>query len=170
MLKKTDLLWLLAYPLYQIIGTLRHEGSHALAAVLNGATIRQFVVLPSIVNGRLLWGYVDYTGDGTWLITAAPYLIDLLTFAVCFAWLMRVHFSRHAVWLNVVIVGLISPLINSAYNYNGRVSPGNDVAQLLRVLPADWIQAYFAITLLMYLVGLILIFRFSANARAGRAA
>jgi hypothetical protein len=34
-LKKTDLLWLLAYPIYQIIGTIRHEGSHALAGLLS---------------------------------------------------------------------------------------------------------------------------------------
>ena len=33
-LKREDLLWLLAYPLYQIIGTIRHEASHALLAWL----------------------------------------------------------------------------------------------------------------------------------------
>jgi len=30
MLQKRDLLWILAYPIYQIIGTIRHEGSHLL--------------------------------------------------------------------------------------------------------------------------------------------
>lgn len=36
-LKKADLLWLLAYPLYQIIGTIRHEASRALMAWLEGS-------------------------------------------------------------------------------------------------------------------------------------
>ena len=82
MLKKIDLLWLLAFPLYLIAGTLRHEGSHALAAVLHGAAIQQFVFWPSWVGGQLIWGYVNYTGSDTWYIMAAPYLIDLLTFTV----------------------------------------------------------------------------------------
>ncbi len=162
MLKKTDFLWLLAYPLYQIVGTLRHEGSHALAAVLSGGTIREFVVWPSLVGGHLLWGYVNYTGNDVWWISAAPYLIDLLTFTVCFIWLWRVRFTRRAVWLNILIIGLLSPLINSAYNYAGRFSPGNDVAYLLRELPAGLVNGYFAATLSLYLIGLVLIFRISA--------
>ena len=162
MLKKIDLLWLLAYPLYQIINTLRHEGSHAFAAVLHGATITQFVFWPTW-NGRLLWGYINYTGNDTWFIIAAPYLVDLLTFAVCFAWLSRVRFARRAVWLNAVILGLLSPLINSAYNYVGRFSPGNDVAQLLLMLPAGLVQGYFGVTLLIYLTGLLIIFRISVT-------
>jgi hypothetical protein len=164
MLKKTDLLWLLGYPLYQIIGTARHEGSHALAAVLHGATLTHFVIWPSFVNERLLWGYVEYTGSSdTWLIMAAPYLIDLLTFTVCFAWLWRVRFARRAVWLNLVIIGLLSPLINSAYNYAGRFSPGNDVARLLLMLPAGLVQGYFILTLLIYLSGVVMIFRTAAT-------
>ena len=31
-----DWIWLFAYPAYQIIGTIRHEGSHALAVVMEG--------------------------------------------------------------------------------------------------------------------------------------
>jgi hypothetical protein len=43
--QRSDLFWLLAYPLYQVIGTTRHEASHAVA-MEEGATIAQFVVLP----------------------------------------------------------------------------------------------------------------------------
>jgi hypothetical protein len=50
--QKSDMLWLLAYPLYQVIGTVRHEGSHALVALVEGAKIEQFVVLPSIVGAN----------------------------------------------------------------------------------------------------------------------
>jgi hypothetical protein len=39
MLQKRDMLWILAYPIYQIIGTIRHEGSHALVALLEGARV-----------------------------------------------------------------------------------------------------------------------------------
>lgn len=165
MLRKTDLLWLLAYPLYQIIGTVRHEGSHALAAVLHGRTLLEFVFWPSLLNGRFVWGYVSYTGSNAWLITAAPYLIDLLTFAIFFVLLWRVRLARHSVWLNLVIIGLLSPLINSAYNYSRQASPGSDVAELLRVLPDGWVHGYFGAMLLLYLIGLVLIFRSSAARR-----
>jgi hypothetical protein len=37
-LKKADFLWLLAFPLYLLIGTLRHEASHALVGWLAEAT------------------------------------------------------------------------------------------------------------------------------------
>jgi hypothetical protein len=165
MIKKTDLLWLLVYPLYQLVGTARHEGSHALLAWLQGAQLRQFVVLPSWVNGRLLWGYVQYDGQTTWLVTAAPYLIDLATYLICFSICLKRPFRRRWVWLNLVILGLISPLINSAYNYWGGLSSRNDVGNLLAELPDPVVHVYFIGTLLCYVIGLVIVFRTSATTR-----
>ncbi len=159
MLKKTDLLWLLAYPIYQIIGTIRHEGSHALAGLLSGVKIQQFVFLPSIVNGQLYWGYVNFQSDVSWPVIAAPYLIDILTFSIFFIICLRAKFDHRWIWLNLVIIGLISPLINSAYNYLGGLIRSNDVSYLLNNLPATLVHVYFIFTLLIYLLGLIIVLR-----------
>lgn len=83
-MKKTDLLWTLAYPLYQTIGTIRHEGGHALVAWLQGAEIEEFVFIPRIRGDIFYWGYVRWVGNTNWLATAAPYFLDLLTFAIFF--------------------------------------------------------------------------------------
>jgi hypothetical protein len=50
-MKRKDLLWALAYPVYQIIGTLRHEGSHALAAMAEGAKVTKSVFWPNFHLG-----------------------------------------------------------------------------------------------------------------------
>jgi hypothetical protein len=170
MLKRTDLLWLLAYPIYQIIGTLRHEGSHALAGVLSGVQIQKFVFLPSITNGQMYWGYVNFQGPVDWPVLAAPYLVDLLTFSFFFVICLRIKFARRWLWLNLVIIGLISPLINSAYNYLGGLSHNNDVGFLLRVLPSTGVHVYFVGTLLLYVIGLIRVFRHAAATSSGIAA
>jgi hypothetical protein len=159
MLKKTDLLWLLAYPIYQIIGTIRHEGSHALAGLLSGVKIQQFAFMPSIVNGQLYWGYVNFQRDVSWPVIAAPYFIDLITFIIFFLICLRAKFAHRWIWLNLVIIGLVSPLINSAYNYLGGLSRDNDVNYLLNNLPSMWVHVYFIVTLLIYLIGLIIVLK-----------
>jgi hypothetical protein len=45
-LRWADLWLLLAFPLYQTFGTIRHEGSHAPAARSKGADITEFVPYP----------------------------------------------------------------------------------------------------------------------------
>ena len=116
--RKTSVLWwILAYPLYQIIGTIRHEWSHALFAVIEGAHIDQFVFLPRIKDGYFFWGYVHWTGTVDWYATAAPYIIDLVTAVLFFLLLYYWKPQRRWVALNIWIIGLLSPLANSLYNY-----------------------------------------------------
>ena len=154
-LRPRDLLWLLAYPPYQLIGSLRHEASHALVAVLQGAKIQQFVFWPSFTGSAFRWGYVNWSGSTSWVATAAPYLCDLATFALVFVICARWSLRGHWVWVNLVAIGLVSPLVNSAYNYlNGLLGRG-DVAQLLHELPGAAVQTFFAVTLLLYAVGLV---------------
>jgi hypothetical protein len=55
-MKRKDLLWILAYPAYQIIGTIRHEGSHALAAMAEGVEVKKFVFWPNVDLEHFSWG------------------------------------------------------------------------------------------------------------------
>ena len=149
-----DLLWILAYPIYQILGTLRHEASHALAAVAEGARITEFVFWPT----RGYWGYVRWEGVVTAWTIGAPYLCDLLTFLVFFAVGYLIHFKRRWIWLNLVVVGMISPSINTLYNYWGGFRGMNDVGNLLEQLPPLYVHSFFGVTIVFYLIGLGLVF------------
>jgi len=154
-LGRKDLLWLFAYPLYQLTGSFRHEASHALVAVFQGARLQEFVFWPTRSGPTFRWGYVSWSGSTSWVVTAAPYLCDLATFALFFVICARWPLRRHWVWVNLVAIGLVSPLVNSAYNYfNGLLGRG-DVAQLLHELPGAAVQTFFAVTLLLYAVGLV---------------
>ena len=161
-MKITDLLWILVYPVYQLIGTLRHEASHALAALLEGAKVTEFVFWPT----RGYWGYVNWEGPVTSATIGAPYVCDLMTFCFFFVLCMAARFERRWVWLNAVAVGMISPLVNSIYNYWGGLRGPNDVGKLLENLPPIFVHAYFWFTIGLYLVGLVLVFKGSRTARA----
>lgn len=153
-LRWRDLLWILAYPLYQLIGTFRHEASHAFVAVLQGARIREFVFWPTSTGSNFSWGYVSWSGSTDWVATAAPYLCDVATFAALFVVCTRLRFRRHWVWVNLVAVGLVSPLVNSAYNYVTGLRGRGDVAALLGELWSPGVHCLFAVTLLGYLAAL----------------
>jgi hypothetical protein len=144
-----DLLWLLGYPVYQVIGTLRHESAHALAAIALGGRITDFVILP----GGGFFGYVRYAGAESPFITAAPYLADLLTFLLAFPICMAFPFRRRWLWINVVILGVISPLVNSAFNYSRWSGCYDDVEKLLDVMPDVLIHGYFLATVSLYVLG-----------------
>ncbi|MBT3241103.1 MAG: hypothetical protein HON98_09190 [Chloroflexi bacterium] len=166
-MKKTDLFWVFAYPLYQLIGTFRHEASHALVAWLGGAQITKFVIWPTVLaNGGFRWGYVQFSGNASWLTLAATYFFDLITFLLFFWICMRPPFKSRSLWVNAMIIGLISPFFNSLYNYLGGLNAMNDVGKLLSSLPDFAVHLYFIFTLLLYFAGLIIVFRFSPTARA----
>ena len=168
MLKRKDLWWLLAYPFYQIISTFRHEGAHALIALLSGGEISKFVFWPSMYKEKFYWGYVVCIGAKGWLFFAAPYLLDLLTFVASFTLCMIVILKRRWIWLNLVIIGIVSPLVNSYYNYSGGFQSMNDVGKLLRDLPAGIVHWYFITTLSLYLVGIVIVFSLSRTTQFHR--
>jgi hypothetical protein len=68
-------------------------------------------------------------------------------------------FARRRVWLNLVILGLASPLVNSLYNYVGGLFRENDVGRLLKILLGAPVHLYFLATLGGYAIGLIAVFR-----------
>jgi len=154
-LRKTDLYWLLAYPLYQLVGTLRHESGHAIAARLAGARIIDFVWFPAWLPDRgFTWGYVRWTGHTGWLVLAAPYIADLITFLLFYYICTHVRFRSHWVWVNFVIFGMFSPLANSLYAYLRAGNPYSDVGRLMILLPQPALHSYFILTLLLYILGL----------------
>lgn len=160
-LRWLDLLWVLAYPVYQVFGTIRHEGSHALAAKIEGADVTNFVIYPQNDLGRFTWGYTEWTGDTGWFTDAAPYLGDLLWFAGFFFLITRINWKNHLIWLNLVIVGLISPLVNSFSQWMIGIF-GSDEADVAKWLDAAGgaaflVHLYFLITVAAYVLGLLAI-------------
>jgi len=154
-MKRKDLLWLLAYPVYQIIGTIRHEGSHALAAMAQGADVTEFVFWPTFDLGKFYWGYVSWEGSTTWFTTAAPYVCDLLIFFAALLIILEAKPKRRWLWFNILIIGMLSPFINSAFNYSCGLAWGrNDIGDLLWYLNPIAVHLYFAVTLLFYAWGL----------------
>jgi peptidase M50B-like protein len=168
--QKSDLWWVLAFPLYELLTTARHEVSHALVALLEGAHIEKFVIFPSLVDGHFLAGYVLWSGSTDWVPIAAPYLGDLITYVLCFVLCTRLCFRRHWVWVNLLILGLLSPLVNSGYNYvvTPLLRPGTDVEWLLHALPPWAVHAYFCVTLTLYLLGVLAILIFPSHVLKGR--
>lgn len=62
-MKRSDLWLLLGYPIYQFLGTARHEWSHAAVAVMQGAHLSKVKLLSSIDPVRgLMVGYTSYIG------------------------------------------------------------------------------------------------------------
>ncbi len=152
---KRDLLWFLLYPVYQIIGTISHEGSHALAAMAEGAKVTKFVFWPSFDLGKFHWGYVNWEGHTTWFAIAAPYFCDLLICFVALLIILEAKPRRRWLWLNILIIGMLTPLLNSAYNYSCGLAWGrNDIGELLSDLNPIAVHSYFILTLLFYAWGL----------------
>ena len=118
-MKKADGFWLFALPVYLLIGTARHELSHAAAAMMEGARVTKIWVLPSVqpLLG-FCWGYADYEGgDTTWLTTAAPYFCDVAMFAIFVPLCVYGRRWPRWVWLNCLVIGVASPLADVVNAY-----------------------------------------------------
>ena len=150
-MRKKDFLWLLAFPVYQTIGTTRHEGSHALAAMAEGAKVTKFVFWPNFDLGKFMWGYASWVGPTTWFTRAAPYFCDLVIFFVALLIVLEAKPKPRWLWFNILIIGVGTPLLNSAINYFAGYS---DVRELLHDLNPIAVHLYFVLTLLFYAWGL----------------
>lgn len=155
-MRKTDLWWLLALPIYQLIGTARHEVSHAIVAAAQGAHITRIVVLPSFQPEGFLWGYASWTGGHvTELATAAPYICDLAVFLLFLPLCALAVHSPRWLWINCFIIGLLSPLIDTAANYSKLFRRNiGDVNELVAQFPPAAIHAVFPAAILFYSVGI----------------
>jgi hypothetical protein len=155
-MKRTDLWWLLAWPFYQLVSTARHEVSHAVVAALQGATVTEIRVLPSFRHEGFYWGYVTWSGGHTdWLVAAAPYLCDLALFVVFLPLCLLATRAPRWLWINAWIIGLLSPLIDTAFNYSKLLRGGmGDVGELAGRFPPARIHILFLAVIVFYLVGI----------------
>lgn len=131
---------------------------------MQGATITEFVFWPTGYG----WGYVNWEGPVTEGTIAAPYLCDLVTFMVGFTVSMVfVLGHKRWLWLNVVVLGILSPLINFAYNYSGGLQgSNNDVGKMLDGMHPAFVHGYFWLTIVAYGIGLYLVFTRSKMTRS----
>ena len=122
----------LVLPLIVIV-TLLHETAHALVAVVQGATITDFVFLP----GHHGWGYVGFTfPEGAkyshWPIIAAPYLMWLTVASIAGLLSLRKKPYRHRTAALIFIVLFAIPLGDILHAAIGHLLGGqNDFHQLL---------------------------------------
>lgn len=116
---KVLLIHLLAYPIYQILGTLRHEGAHAIAAMLYGFRIIEFKVFPHVADGKWYFGHVYYDTGGeepSSNIHLAPYYVDVICGVALAAVLRLVEFSNvHWALFALIMLG-VSPVLDTGYN------------------------------------------------------
>lgn len=123
---------------------MRHEGSHALAAVLGGSEITRIRLLPGIHDELgFYFGYVEYSGEANWLTDAAPFIADILLLTIAAILLARV--VRATRWRFLLLLfGIISPLVDLVYGYfSGLWREGSDVADLLAQLHPIPVHLFF---------------------------
>ena len=133
---------LLLLPLYVIIGTAKHELSHALAALWAGYVVMTIKVLPSWIDGKFYMGYTAWLSDERPVpryVYMLPYYVDVPIWAFGM-WLL---FNSGVDWLSCaplvfgysmsVILGLLvlSPALDIAYNtYKWLVQGRGDFAKV----------------------------------------
>lgn len=152
-LRAGDLWWVLASPVYLVLGTLRHEGSHLLVGLAQGGRIGAFSILPSDRG----WGFVQMQGGQiSWLTFAAPYLGDALVFAAGYVWAFRIAPTRRWLFVNVFVVMMLSPLINTANNsVGGLASSGSDFFWLGRQFGAVAVTVASGLAIASYSYGIL---------------
>jgi hypothetical protein len=115
------LIHVLLYPLYQIIGTAKHEYSHAFAAKCQGLTVTEINILPKRIDGRWYWGYFRYIGGKADKMTMLyPYVADIVCILIGFGIVIGVDLfwwfdHRHALLATMIIL-IVSPVVDIVYN------------------------------------------------------
>ena len=129
MIRWPDILWHIVPGLlvYQILGTIRHELAHAVAAWAAGYKVTLVRVMPHTFRGRFYWGRVMYEPQGGAMqsihLYLAPYEVGALSIAGWFAlvywlpppWIANALGAWH-LWTTATIMLLISPVVDFLYN------------------------------------------------------
>lgn len=141
MLRWSDARWLLAAPVYGVLNVTRHELSHALVALVQGVPVVKVSVLPTGFPGiaDANWGYTKLGPVPlipAWPISAAPFVCDLITFAIGLGVVRRLARSRrHWLWLNAVVMLLAGPFVDSVGAWVRYQYPQHDVGRLVASSP-----------------------------------
>lgn len=127
-----------------LLTTVRHEGSHAVAAWLSDVPIHEIRLLPGVhPELGFYFGYVSRGDGGGWVIDAAPYLSAILWLAVLYP-LVRCASGNRQLRLPLLFIGVVSPLVDLVYNYQGGLwRAGTDVHDLFLALPDPAVHVYF---------------------------
>lgn len=138
---------------------IRHEGSHALVAWLEGASVLEVRLIPGLhPELGFYFGYVARNG-GSWITDAAPWLAALLWFAA--GWWLLHKWQPKTRWFTPLFLWLlISPTVDLAYNYlGGFVREGSDVSDLFLALPDGWVHLAYWGALIICIWGIVTIRR-----------
>ena len=114
-----DMLYMLClYPVVQILGTIRHELSHAAAAKLAGYKILELRVFPGFNNKEFYWGYCRYDKPTTSTISLAPYWVAAVN---CVLGVPLAIYTYETLpffwWALLTVVMVVSPLFDILYNF-----------------------------------------------------
>ncbi len=95
-------------------------------------------------------------GQISWLTFAAPYLGDALVFAAGYVWAFRIAPTRRWLFVNVFVVMMLSPLINTANNsVGGLASSGSDFFWLGRQFGAVAVTVASGLAIASYSYGIL---------------
>lgn len=134
----------------------RHEAGHAAGALLfDEARITSFSILPRISEqGALIRPHVRVAGSTSAMTRFAPYLLHVAGFLIFLPICLATLRLRRWIWLNLVILGLFLPLLDTLGNYAvGLVRARSDVGRLLGAWPDGWVHLYFLGTIAFYQYG-----------------
>ena len=138
-----------------VVTTFRHEGSHALATLIEGVELIEVRLFPGYREDvGFFFGYVIRGDGGSWFIDAAPFLVAAAWLGIAFMLLRRYKLSG-LTRLIALAVGIISPLVDLVYNYQGGLWRDNtDAADLFAVLPNVAVHLYFVSAISLCILGL----------------
>lgn len=154
-MRTKKLLWLFAVPVYFVLHVLRHEFSHAVADWLQ---MMQGSFLPRLTADGLRASAAFWDSSTSWMTLAMPFFSDLAVFLFFFYICMAVPFRRRWIWLNLAIVGMFSPLVNTGWHF---ITRSMNMQALYQILPARLVNFYFLATLALYITGILLVVFFS---------
>ena len=116
------LIHVLCYPIYQLIGTIRHELAHAVAAWATNVRVIGVKVLPHRFNGHWLWGRTTFHPEDLFklkpVVYMAPYYVDLYLLAVwgvLFATGVLDLIENPSTWLFICTALMASSVVNLLY-------------------------------------------------------
>jgi hypothetical protein len=93
---RAHLKWVLLGPLIMVFGTALHELVHCAAALITGGTLTELHLLPTRLNGRFVFGYMNaYDHDEVWT-KVAPALFSSCVATFAYAWLGELKPGRGA--------------------------------------------------------------------------
>jgi len=152
--KKSDLSWLLGAPFYILINSLRYQLAAILMVSLTGGTILNKSFLPTFGNGGWLrFSTVRWQGGVDWLILSAPYLADLIFFVCIAAITYNFRIKHRSVLINLIIIGLLFPILNSGYSYICSAFVQTDMTRIIDLMPfEEVVHLYFVATLGAYVL------------------